>query len=570
MNTRSQAAKRTFLFFRPAAFASSLVLAAAGYWAVCAAAASESPEVLGKYFEKNHYAPAPLPQFDKLRDQLPSPIYDDNPLYVQTYWKAWELAFKNFYEPPPGSGFVSQFIDAAFSKRIYLWDSCFMSMFCNYAYPLVPGISSLDNFYARQHEDGEIAREIVRKTGKDLWINDEDKPLFSRLGWPTYEENLFVHRNTPVIYKGRSTPSPNPRLTLDALDNPILAWAELEHYRMTGDPKRLEAVWEPLVHYNEALQKYLRQGNGLYVTDWASMDNSPRNPYLKGGGTGVDISSQMVLFGRELSEIAQILNRSEEALKYGSQADALAKIINRRMWDKKRRFYFDLTLAGKRVPVRTIAAYWTLLARVASPAQAADLVAELKNPRTFGRLNPVPTLGADERGFDPAGGYWRGAVWIPTNTMVIRGLENYGYNDMACQIALSHLNLVAEVFKKTGTIWENYSADAVQQGNPARGDFIGWSGTGPIIYFLEYAIGLKADAPHNLLVWQLEPGGRRGCERFRFNGHVVSLVAAPGPGESEGVRISVQSDGTFRLRVRFRAVEKSFAVVKGQQEFRIP
>ena len=34
--------------------------------------------------------------------------------------------------------------------------------------PLVPGISPLDNFYARQHEDGEICREIDRTTGKDF------------------------------------------------------------------------------------------------------------------------------------------------------------------------------------------------------------------------------------------------------------------------------------------------------------------------------------------------------------------------------------------------------------------
>ena len=36
-----------------------------------------------------------------------------------------------------------------------------MTMFCNYAPSLIPGIGSLDNLYAKQHEDGEICREIV-------------------------------------------------------------------------------------------------------------------------------------------------------------------------------------------------------------------------------------------------------------------------------------------------------------------------------------------------------------------------------------------------------------------------
>jgi hypothetical protein len=67
------------------------------------------------------------------------------------YWKTWELAFRNFYEPRPESGFVSQFIDAAFNQNVFLWDSCFLTMFCDYGHPLVPGIGSLDNFYAKQY-----------------------------------------------------------------------------------------------------------------------------------------------------------------------------------------------------------------------------------------------------------------------------------------------------------------------------------------------------------------------------------------------------------------------------------
>ena len=336
----------------------------------------EQAEVLGRYFAKKRYTPSPLPRFELTRDQLPSPIYDANPLWVQTYWKAWELAFKNFYEPPPGSGFVSQFIDAAFSKNIFLWDSCFMTMFCNYAYPLVPGISTLDNFYAKQHEDGEISREIVRVTGVDFdqWINSEQGSLISRWGWPTFAGGLFNVKKGAVVYKGRPIPQPPPKLTLDALDHPLPAWAELESYRVTGNKARLELVWEPLVHYYSALQKYLAQGNGLYVTDWASMDNSPRNCYLKDGGTGIDISSEMALFARQLSEIAATLGKQEEAAQYARQAEALTAIINQRMWDPKRGFYFDLTLEGKRAPVKTIAAYWTLLAKVATPDQASALV----------------------------------------------------------------------------------------------------------------------------------------------------------------------------------------------------
>jgi len=210
-----------------------------------------------------------------------------------------------------------------------------MTMFCNVAHPLIPGIASLDNFYIKQHPTGEICREIQRASGLDFvyWVNVEDSALFSRWGWNTSTGRASV------LYKGRTAPSPNPRLTLDALGNPVLAWAELESYHVTGDDARLRRVWEPLLRYYRALQTYLQQGNGLYITDWARMDNSPRNPFLFRGGSGIDISSQMVLFARDLAEIARVIGRSEEAESLEREAAALSDRINALMWNPTKNFY---------------------------------------------------------------------------------------------------------------------------------------------------------------------------------------------------------------------------------------
>ncbi len=524
-------------------------------------------EAAGKYFAKKTYVPAPLPQYDRLRTGLPSPIFDEDTLLVRTYWKAWELAFRHFYEPAPGSGFVSQFIDAAFNANIFLWDTSFMTMFCNYAHGLVPGIGSLDNFYAKQHEDGEICREIVRATGIDFgpWRNLEDKPLFTR--WGYNEADTFTTSVVPYI--GRDTPSPNPKHTLDAMNNPMLSWAELESYRLTGDTARLALVYEPLVRYYRSLQKYLRQGNGLYVTDWAGMDNSPRNIFLKGGGQGVDISAQMVMNARDIAAIARILRRPDDAATYAREADELAALINGAMWDAGKKFYYDLTAEGTRVPVKTIGAYWTMLSHTASAEQAAVLAAMLMDTATFGRLHPVPTCAADEPDYRGTGGYWKGAVWAPTNTMVIRGLERYGYDELAREIAMKHVRIVAAVFGTTGTIWENYAPDAAAPGRHTSGalvqrDFVGWSAIGPIMYFLEYGIGLRADAPSNTLTWTIHSARRSGCERFRFNGHIVSLVAEPN-GNTTTVRVS--ADAPFTLRVRCGIVTEEISVESGDHTY---
>jgi hypothetical protein len=526
-----------------------------------------SAEELGKYFSKKRYTPAPLPKWQSTRGQLPAPIYDSRPDWISMYWKSWELAFRNFHEPAPGSGYVSQFIDAAFNANIFLWDSCFMTMFCNFAQPLVPGIGTLDNFYAKQHEDGEICREIVRNTGVDFseWVNHEKRPSFSR--WGTMERTSPVPYD--VVYRGRPAPKQIPKLTLDALNHPVMAWAELESYRITGDKARLGIVWEPLVHYYGALQEYLRQGNGLYMTDWASMDNSPRNVFLERGGTGIDISSEMVLFASHLSEIARIRGDNGESHRFALDAQRLTHLINDQMWDPQRQFYFDLMLEGKRAPVKTIAAFWPLLARVASPIQARALAQELENPKTFKRMHRVPTLAADEAGYDPAGGYWRGSVWAPTVAMVIRGLENFGYQALAREIAFNHLDMISKVFEKTGTIWENYAPDSAAPGKPARPDFAGWGALGPILCLIEYAIGLRADAASNRLTWNLSPGPRQGCGQFRFNGHVTSLVATQGDGGNGVFRIQVDSDGDYALSVSAGDLKKDFTVRAGRQQFEI-
>ena len=63
-------------------------------------------------------------------------------------------------------------------------------------------------------------------------------------------------------------------------------------------------MFPPLVWQYRAMRDLLRHQNGLYVTDWASMDNNPRNKYL---GCGVDISCEMVLFADNLLEILSVL-----------------------------------------------------------------------------------------------------------------------------------------------------------------------------------------------------------------------------------------------------------------------
>ncbi len=527
----------------------------------------------GMYFSKKTYSDTDLPKFDEIKDKLPDPIFEDAPDYVNCYRFALSILYKNLHKPSNNSGYVSNFVDAAFNQHIFMWDTAFMTFFCNILHPYIPGIRSLDNFYAKQFDDGEIPRELVRESGKDfeLWVNSGRHQLYSYFHNNYGFRKLFTltHLTINDYYKpylGRSPKHP-PYLTLDNLNNPIMAWAEMESFRHTNDAERLLMVYKPLYMYYLSWYEYLQRDNGLFVTDWATMDNSPRNKYL---GCGVDSACQMALFGKNLLEIIDIINErnlaskeqqiemAEERANISNKLNELKKVINELMWDEEIGFYFDLKDDGEKAPVKTIAAYWALLSGVADAEKTEKLVGWLNNPNAFKRLHRVPVCSADSEGFEPRGAYWKGSVWAPTNTMVIRGLESVGYPDLAKEIAENHLDNIVKVFSDTGTIWENYPPDFADKCDSDKPDFVGWSGMAPILFFIEYKIGIKSDAVANKVIWKIPESKKSvGCKKYWFGGKEADFLATP---TENGLEISIVTKDKFKLIINYKGIEKTFEI----------
>lgn len=517
----------------------------------------------GMYFEKKEYDHRPLYTFEEVRDRLPAPCVEAAPEWSECYWYAVKILFRNTHRPAEASGYVSNFVDAAFNDDIFMWDTCFMTLFCNLLHPYVPGICSLDNFYCRQFDDGEIPREMVRETGKDflLWVNAYDMPLYS------YFHNHYGFRGlsnmTDLSYEDMYKPElgrtveKHPYLTLDNLNHPIMAMAEWQSFLHTGDADRLRLVFEPLYQYYMAFRFHLRHANDLYVTDWASMDNSPRNKYL---GFGADTTCEMILFAGNLLDMMDVLQARGCTVK---DADSRRKFltedrartvaaVQKYMWNEKDGFFYDVTFSGEQSGVKTAAAFWTLISGAATEEQQERLAEWLEDERTFKRLHRVPVLAADEEGYDPMGGYWAGSVWAPINAMIVLGLEKCGRRRLARDIALNHLSAISRVFQDTGTIWENYPPDFLSAGNSDHPDMVGWSGIAPILYLIQYGVGLRAEADGSGVEWTLDEEllkrGRISCEKYWFNGRTADFSAQM---TENGVRIMAASADPFRLRVRY-------------------
>ena len=92
----------------------------------------------GMYFDKKEYDGVPPLSYEEVKDNLPVPIVSSHPEWVECYRYAVQVLYTNIHRPAEGSGFVSNFVDAAFNDDIFLWDTVFMTLFCNLLHPYVP------------------------------------------------------------------------------------------------------------------------------------------------------------------------------------------------------------------------------------------------------------------------------------------------------------------------------------------------------------------------------------------------------------------------------------------------
>ena len=413
-----------------------------------------------------------LPKYDEIAHSLPKPIWFGHDDVIACHNFAWRTAFGNLKRANGDTHFVSNYIDTAFNGCLFMWDSSFIVMFGKYGMRAFNFQKTLDNFYSHQHKDGFICRELCE---------DEDGEQFSR--------------HDP------SSTGPN-----------ILGWAEWEYFSQTGDIDRLKKVFAPLLAYHLWLKDHRTWRDGTYwSTGWGcGMDNQPRLEkgynvsFSHGHMVWVDACIQQVLSAKILIKIAEKIGANDENIAVlKEEVQHLTFVINEKLWHDEDGFYYDLWKTGNLNRVKSVGAYWALLADIIPKERLDKFVAHLDNEKEFKRPMRVPTLSADHKDYNPNGEYWKGSVWAPTNYMVLKGLEKNGYNQLAHDIAKNCLENVVDVFNKEGTIFENYAPESAKQGEPAKRDFVGWSGLFPISILYEFVFGIRPYAREKKIIWDV-------------------------------------------------------------------
>lgn len=489
---------------------------------------------------------------------LPEPILEANPEWVELYWFAWQQAFEKVSFGNEANGLSPAYLDEGFNEQIYQWDTCFMALFARYGLRLLPAMAALDNFYARQEPDGYIQRVYSETTGQ-------------RIGDPTPEE--------PMV---------NP---------PLFAWAEWEYWRFSGDTSRLERVLPVLERYYEWLRSNVshavdEQHRLYYQTELGSgMDNTPRGTDWR--GTWADMSAQQGLAAWALARLWVAQGDSQRALRWDDEHAAVVAAVNRYLWNDSDDFYFDRTERGEHGWVRHLGGYWVLLARVAWPERAAEMIVHLRDPELFARRHLFPSLAANHPDYDPFGNYWHGGVWAPTNYMVIQGVKAYGDDELAHRAALNHLERLAEVYAQPPadeeriapeerrasyrTLWECYAPDHPSPATRwdgqhlSRQDFVGWTGLGPIALLIEEALGVRVLAAEGRIVWTVRRLDRHGVRRLPFGLEAtVDLVAEARPGPDAPLRVHTRATRAFELELRVEGEgPRIVAVPAGEGDFHL-
>jgi neutral trehalase len=157
-----------------------------------------------------------------------------------------------------------------------------------------------------------------------------------------------------------------------------------------------------------------------------------------------------------MAEFAEELDLSEDVALWEKRHQKLNQLINEKLWNQKKNFYFDYDIdQGKMSEVMASSGFLPLICGAPSQEQAAELVSHLNNPDTFKTAFPVPSIAVCN-GKYYAKDMWRGPVWINVNWLIARGLRRYGFNAEANALIDRTMQEEEKMYLKHGTFFEFY------------------------------------------------------------------------------------------------------------------
>ena len=146
----------------------------------------------------------------------------------------------------------------------------------------------------------------------------------------------------------------------------------------------------------------------------------------------LDAQLFMAFLAGFISFAADRAGDKETARAFAEKADHFEALVAEHCWDTHSGFYYDREReTGRlRTDMKHVAGFLPMVLGIPRPQQAERMVRHLMSPHEFWTDYPVPSISRDTPDFMPSG-YWSGRAWPPYNYIILRGLLNYGYFELA-------------------------------------------------------------------------------------------------------------------------------------------
>lgn len=334
---------------------------------------------------------------------------------------------------------------------------------------------------------------------RDMWLWDS---VFHAIGWRHLDPALARELISAVLdcqcADGFVPHMMTPQRSSDITQPPVLAYGVRLVDEAQPCDEWLAALYEPLGRYLAWDQKN-RDSDGAGLVEWFIEGD----PMCRSGESGMDNSSRFdaatrmdavdfnCFLAKEYECIAGFatrLGRVDDATKWTASAQAMRERIRTRLWDDRRRFFYDYDVEqAKFCPVAAVSGFLPLFCGAADAAQAQRLCEMLNDSESFGTPLPLPSVSRAEASFGTD--MWRGPSWLNMAWLIAEGLRDYGYTDEAERLRVVWLEQVSKYHARFGSIFEYY--DACDKRTPMEltrkgkiGDFphqvirdYGWSAT---------------------------------------------------------------------------------------------
>lgn len=314
-----------------------------------------------------------------------------------------------------------------------------------------------------------------------------EKAFPEMYGWDTHFINLgmlehgrtdlvadHLHNHLYMIERYGMVLNGNRSYYLTRSQPPLLADSLSRYYAATGDSDMLAWGAEMIAREYTGYWSAAHHRTAVPLTTNRDLGDPRLRPELAAEAeTGLDFTpiygsdvrrcaplitnACLVRTGMALAEIHQQLGNPETSKLWVESANERAEAMRGYCWSEDAGFFREYDVVdGRQLEFHSLSAYWTMWAGLATSRQAERMVARLNDFRgahgVYFTDRVYPSPHAEFQNLQ----WQRPAGWPPMQVIVVQGLQAYGYDDIAREIAREFVDLQVRIYRESGSLWEKY------------------------------------------------------------------------------------------------------------------